>query len=159
MGREIALDKVHRRRLPGARREPGLTPNPLVDPATGAIDYTRASWSRASWSDAADPLRASWSRASWSRASWSRASWSATPESCSDFERASWCTGQLVVRGHLGRQAGVHRDGPDSRELELGRADTGKLVDFLQHGVLGRRQMARPLALCSMRCRARGPKK
>jgi serine protease AprX len=67
-----------------------LSPNSLVDPGTGAIDYTRASWSRASWSDAADLLRASWSRASWScdcslsgdgsvdptRASWSRASWS-----------------------------------------------------------------------------------
>jgi serine protease AprX len=67
-----------------------LSPNGLVDPGTGTIDYTRASWSRASWSDAADPLRASWSRASWScncsltsngsvdpsRASWSRASWS-----------------------------------------------------------------------------------
>jgi serine protease AprX len=68
----------------------GLTPNSLLDPTTGLIDYTRASWSRASWSDAADALRASWSRASWSRASWSRASWSATPQSCSDFERASW---------------------------------------------------------------------
>ncbi len=78
----------------------GLTPNPLVDAATGNIDYSRASWSRASWSraswsraswsraswscdclgslitDPADPTRASWSRASWSRASWSRASWS-----------------------------------------------------------------------------------
>jgi serine protease AprX len=67
-----------------------LAPNTLVDPASGDIDYTRASWSRASWSNAADPLRASWSRASWScdcsvtsdgsispdRASWSRASWS-----------------------------------------------------------------------------------
>ncbi len=67
-----------------------LTPNSLVDAATGDIDYDRASWSRASWSDAADALRASWSRASWScatcstgadsvdptRASWSRASWS-----------------------------------------------------------------------------------
>jgi serine protease AprX len=76
----------------------GLTPNALVDPATGEIDYARASWSRASWSEAAESLRASWSRASWScvcapdvsgdgtadptRASWSRASWS----------RASWST-------------------------------------------------------------------
>src|SRR5439155_5812884 len=68
----------------------GLTPNTLIDPSTGQIDYTRASLSRASWSDAVDPLRASWSRASWSRASWSRASWSATPQSCTDFERASW---------------------------------------------------------------------
>jgi serine protease AprX len=53
----------------------GLTPNELVDPATGDIDYTRASWSRASWSKV-EGDRASWSRASWSRASWSRASWS-----------------------------------------------------------------------------------
>jgi serine protease AprX len=76
----------------------GLTPNTLVNPATGEIDYDRASWSRASWSEAAGALRASWSRASWScvcapdassdgtvdptRASWSRASWS----------RASWST-------------------------------------------------------------------
>jgi serine protease AprX len=57
-----------------------FAPNPLVDPTTGNIDYTRASWSRASWScdclgtqviDPTDPTRASWSRASWSRASWS----------------------------------------------------------------------------------------
>jgi serine protease AprX len=68
----------------------GLTPNSLLDPATGLIDWNRASWSRASWSDASDTLRASWSRASWSRASWSRASWSASPASCTDFERASW---------------------------------------------------------------------
>jgi serine protease AprX len=68
----------------------GLVPSTLIDPSTGDIDYTRASWSRASWSAAGDALRASWSRASWScacdtemlgadttsRASWSRASWS-----------------------------------------------------------------------------------
>jgi serine protease AprX len=67
-----------------------LTPNNLIDPATGQIDYSRASWSRASWSDAADPLRASWSRASWSRASWSATGWVATADSCADLERASW---------------------------------------------------------------------
>ena len=68
----------------------GLTPNTLVDPGTGDIDYSRGSWTRGSWTTATDPLRASWSRASWScdcsltatgevdpaRASWSRASWS-----------------------------------------------------------------------------------
>ncbi len=75
----------------------GLTPNDLVDPATGAIDYARASWGQAGWEDAADALRASWGRASWgcvcsgttgdmlpTRASWGRASWSSffgdTPE-------------------------------------------------------------------------------
>lgn len=88
-GGEIALDKVLAGGEPGTVNA-GLLPNDLIDPVTGGIDYTRASWSRASWSQAADVLRASWSRASWSRASWSRASWSATGQSCSDFERASW---------------------------------------------------------------------
>ncbi|HEY3021558.1 MAG TPA: S8 family peptidase [Solirubrobacteraceae bacterium] len=88
-GAEIALDKALANPTTESANA-GLTPNQLIDPATLAIDFTRASWSRASWSDAIDPLRASWSRASWSRASWSRASWSATPQSCSDFERASW---------------------------------------------------------------------
>jgi serine protease AprX len=88
-GAELAADKAVVRDV---RRQwnTGLTMNTLLDPATGQIDYTRASWSRASWSNAAEGLRASWSRASWSRASWSRASWSATPESCADLERASW---------------------------------------------------------------------
>lgn len=72
----------------------GLTPNTLIDPATGDIDYTRASWSRASWSQV-DGARASWSRASWSRASWSRASWSCDCELAvtapgADPSRASW---------------------------------------------------------------------
>lgn len=88
-GGEIALDRVLKNPLTSTANV-GLTPNNLIDPATGQIDYSRASWSRASWSEAIDPLRASWSRASWSRASWSRASWSATAQSCTDFERASW---------------------------------------------------------------------
>ena len=46
----------------------GLTPNEYIDPATGAIDYTRSSWSRSSWSNASDLLRSSWSRSSWSMA-------------------------------------------------------------------------------------------
>jgi serine protease AprX len=86
---ENAVDKAVNNPLTSTSNT-GLTPNSLIDPSTGLIDFSRASWSRASWSDAVDPLRASWSRASWSRASWSRASWSATPQSCSDFERASW---------------------------------------------------------------------
>jgi serine protease AprX len=86
---EIAVDKAHEAQNP-IDSNANLVLNSLIDPATGLIDFTRASWSRASWSDATDALRASWSRASWSRASWSRASWSATPLSCSDFERASW---------------------------------------------------------------------
>jgi serine protease AprX len=63
--------------------------NPLVDAATGDIDYSRASWSRASWSNA-DPTRASWSRASWSRASWSCDCLGTQVVDPSDPTRASW---------------------------------------------------------------------
>jgi serine protease AprX len=43
----------------------GLVPNPLVDPTTGAIDWTRASFRRASFRDAAgSPFSALWARAS-----------------------------------------------------------------------------------------------
>src|SRR4051794_1832621 len=48
-----------------------LTPNTLIDPSTGDIDYTRSSWSRSRWSEATDLLRSSWSHSSWSRSSWS----------------------------------------------------------------------------------------
>jgi serine protease AprX len=48
----------------------GLTPNALVDPSTGDIDYTRAGWSRAGWSSA-DYMHAGWSHAGWSHAGWS----------------------------------------------------------------------------------------
>ena len=79
----------------------GLTPSSWLDPATGDIDWSRASWKRASWKAAADGLRASWGAASWScdcssdvdvptaqstRASWGRASWKTFfGESPSDF--------------------------------------------------------------------------
>ena len=67
----------------------GIEPNQLIVPATGEIDYERASWRRASWRDLdGSALDASWSRASWrcdcglleggdvdpARASWRRAS-------------------------------------------------------------------------------------
>jgi serine protease AprX len=43
----------------------GLTPSTLIDPTTGLIDWTRASFRRASFRDASgSPLSASWSRAS-----------------------------------------------------------------------------------------------
>jgi hypothetical protein len=42
-----------------------LTPNTLLDPTTGQIDWARASFRRASFRDASgSPLSASWSRAS-----------------------------------------------------------------------------------------------
>ncbi len=90
IGKEVASDKAMSASLDLFLSNVGLVPNALIDPATGQIDFTRASWSRASWSDATDLLRASWSCASWSstdstavdptRASWSRASWSTSFE-------------------------------------------------------------------------------
>src|SRR6185295_13818576 len=38
----------------------GLSPNELIDTATGQIDYTRSRWSRSRWS------RSRWSRSRWS---------------------------------------------------------------------------------------------
>jgi serine protease AprX len=76
----------------------GLTPNDLINPTTGGIDYSRSSWSRSSWSVATGGLSAGFARSSWScacssasttgppgggngnvdssRSSWSRSSWS-----------------------------------------------------------------------------------
>jgi serine protease AprX len=70
----------------------GLTPNDLIDRATGDIDYTRSSWSRSSWSDAADLLRSSWSRSSWSRSSWSSTDSSGAETTRSSWSRSSWST-------------------------------------------------------------------
>jgi serine protease AprX len=66
----------------------GIEPNTLVNPQTGAIDYTRSRWSRSRWSrsrwsnvyscdclgveaDSVDPTRSRWSRSRWSRSRWS----------------------------------------------------------------------------------------
>jgi serine protease AprX len=90
---EVDLDKASNANRRELVSNQGLTPNELIDPSTGDIDYTRASWSRASWSQV-EGDRASWSRASWSRASWSRASWSCDCEVAvtgdADPDRASW---------------------------------------------------------------------
>ena len=43
-----------------------LTPNGLIDPGTGQINYSAGSWSAGSWSTAPDPLTASWAAGSWS---------------------------------------------------------------------------------------------
>ena len=88
-GAEVAADKAIANPTTESANA-GLTPNDLIDPATGNIDYARASWTRASWTEAVDGMRASWTRASWTRASWTRASWTASQQACSDFERASW---------------------------------------------------------------------
>jgi serine protease AprX len=83
-----ALKQAYYGQTPSANQ--GLTPNAVVDASTGAIDYTRSSWSRSSWSTAGNGLTADFARSSWScncsvddsgavlgtRSSWSRSSWS-----------------------------------------------------------------------------------
>jgi serine protease AprX len=93
---EVAADKAMGASADELVANVGLEPNELIDPATGGIDYARASWKRASWKSVDDPL--AWTRASWrcvceemtggalpTRASWKQASWASflgeTPES------------------------------------------------------------------------------
>jgi serine protease AprX len=73
-----------------APADQGLTPNTLINPSTGDIDYSRSSWSQSSWSTATGPLGASFAQSSWSctcmqssadtvgpsTSSWSTSSWS-----------------------------------------------------------------------------------
>jgi serine protease AprX len=70
----------------------GLTPNAIIDPATGEIDYTRSSWSRSSWSAADGGLTADFARSSWSRSSWSSTSSDGVDVSRSSWSRSSWST-------------------------------------------------------------------
>jgi serine protease AprX len=85
---EVAADLAVNSAANVAPANQGLVPSDLIDPATGDINWVRASWGRASWGAATGPLRASWGRASWgcdcaamtaaadpTRASWGRASW------------------------------------------------------------------------------------
>jgi serine protease AprX len=88
-GREIDALNAYNASTDKLNANQRLTPNTLVNPGTGDIDYTRASWRVADWSSTTDLLAASWSRASWrcncsttstgtidpTRASWRRASW------------------------------------------------------------------------------------
>jgi serine protease AprX len=85
-----ALKSVYYNRIPTANQ--GLTPNTLVDAATGDIDYTRSSWSRSSWSTANDGLTADFARSSWSRSSWSSTSSDGVDVTRSSWSRSSWST-------------------------------------------------------------------
>jgi serine protease AprX len=110
---EVSADSAVKARPHELDANGALTLSSVLDPATGAIDYERASWRRASWRTAVDGLRASWRAASWTsdsvgadvavdttRASWRRASWrSFFGESPSEFgELSGGTTG--AVRGH-----------------------------------------------------------
>jgi len=80
---EVSVMGMERLSAIPAPANQGLKPNSLVNGTTGAIDYTRSSWSRSSWS------RSSWSRSSWSRSSWS-CNCSKTSAGSIDSTRSSW---------------------------------------------------------------------
>ncbi len=86
-----AIKMVNAGNVPVANQ--GLTPNNLINAATGDIDYTRSSWSRSSWSTADGQRAADWARSSWSRSSWSSTSSSDSVDpSRSSWSRSSWST-------------------------------------------------------------------
>jgi serine protease AprX len=85
-----AIRRVNAGSVPVANQ--GLTPNDLIDPTTGEIDYTRSSWSRSSWSTADGQRAADWARSSWSRSSWSSFDSSGVETSRSSWSRSSWST-------------------------------------------------------------------
>jgi serine protease AprX len=72
-GKEIALDKVlfNNEGLPEKAANQGLTPNDLIDPATGTINAKDESWAASSWG------ASSWGASSWGASSWGASSWGA----------------------------------------------------------------------------------
>jgi serine protease AprX len=80
---EVSANGLVSGSIPTTNPNAGLTPNTMIDPKTGGIDYSRSSWSRSSWS------RSSWSRSSWSRSSWS-CNCSTTSSGSIDPARSSW---------------------------------------------------------------------
>lgn len=89
-GREIAADQVLRLgakgRLPAANQ--GLTPNPVVDPLTGSIDFDKLSWGKLSWGQASGELVAPWAKLSWGKLSWGCES--CTPTGDAQADKLSW---------------------------------------------------------------------
>jgi serine protease AprX len=85
--REVAADKARGEK---ALANQNLVPNQFVSPASGDIDYTKATWTKATWTGAADLLKATWTKATWTcacakapsaevdptKATWTKATWS-----------------------------------------------------------------------------------
>jgi serine protease AprX len=66
--------------------------NKLVDPKTGAIDYSLSSWSMSSWSTATGGLVAPFAMSSWSLSSWSAGADGTVDPSLSSWSLSSWST-------------------------------------------------------------------
>ena len=90
VGAETAADKAMLAPTRLLRSNEGLTPNELIDPATGKIAFDRARWTRARWTETAEPLRARWTDASWSRARWTAAEEAEFAAAEADPSRARW---------------------------------------------------------------------
>jgi serine protease AprX len=69
-----------------------LTPSSLIDPTTGAIDYTQAGWTAGSWNTAASPLAASWSAASWSCSNCTSGQSGSVSPTAGSWNAGSWST-------------------------------------------------------------------
>ncbi len=70
----------------------GLTPNSLINPSSGTIDYTQAGWTAGSWSAAVAPLAASWSAASWSCSDCSSGTGGSVSPTAGSWSTVGWAT-------------------------------------------------------------------
>ena len=70
----------------------GLTPNTLVNAATGNINYNLSSWSLSSWSRAKGPLRAGFALSSWSCKDCTASSGAGADPSLGSWSLGSWST-------------------------------------------------------------------
>jgi serine protease AprX len=77
---------------PSSGANAGVTPNVLVDPQGGQIDYSRSSWGRSSWGAAPEGLIADWARSSWGCAC------PATSAGGLESTRSSWGSATWLVR-------------------------------------------------------------
>jgi serine protease AprX len=91
-GREVNAIDAYRARGRRLVSNQDFTPNSLIDPRTGTIDYSKAGWTAGSWSVAADPLAASWSAASWSCSDCSSGSSGTVSTTANSWSSLGWAT-------------------------------------------------------------------
>ena len=73
----------------------GLTPNPVVDAQTGAIDFEKISWGKISWGQASSDLTAPWAKISWGKISWGCTECDAPPDAVEPGPVAAVPTGAV----------------------------------------------------------------